>query len=202
MNWDEIRIYLPKFLSVESEKDLFEGLKDFPANFETRFYSDSYSNKGIILQGDGLRNMPVINLPDVRIEPFNCMIFSNTCDISPDNPRFFQSQIVYAPIFSLDKYLHMLFKEGNRSNQKILSHIQAIREQKVTQIFYLPPKDGNIGESIVFFDRVLNIPFRSLHLESLDERRLFSLSNLGFYIFLFKLSIHFTRIRDHIDRNN
>jgi hypothetical protein len=36
--------------------------------------------------------------------------------------------------------------------------------------------------------------------ESLKQQRIFSLSNYGFYLFLFKLSIHFTRFGEAVDR--
>ena len=38
MTFDDLKIYLPKFLSSESESALFEGLKDFPKNLDSRIY--------------------------------------------------------------------------------------------------------------------------------------------------------------------
>lgn len=201
MIWDEIKIYLPKFLSAESEKELFEGLKDFPSNYTDRFYSNPLNFDNRILQGDGMLDLPIIKLPEGKVQEAKCMIFSNTCDIDPENLRLYPSQIVYAPIFNLEKYRQMLFRKGNRTEQQISSHLDAIKEQKISQILYLPAIKGVINESIVFFDRVQNIPVRIIMHESLKKRKLFTLSNLGFYLFLVKLSIHFTRIRDNIDRN-
>ncbi|NCB47606.1 hypothetical protein EOM81_11385 [bacterium] len=57
MNFDEIRIYLPKFLSAESERELFKGLKDFPENIDDRLYTTYLTDTKIIYQGDGLNNL-------------------------------------------------------------------------------------------------------------------------------------------------
>lgn len=39
MNYDEIKIFLLKFLSAESDRELFKGLKDFPENIDERLYT-------------------------------------------------------------------------------------------------------------------------------------------------------------------
>ncbi len=136
MNLEELRIYLPKFLSAESEKELFEGLKDFPTNINSRFYASKFSQEDVIYQGDGIKNMLVINLPDTKVKTTNCMVFSNTCDIDFENLRFFTSQIVYAPIFNLEKYRQMLIVAGNKTSEQLEAHINSIKEQKITQLFY------------------------------------------------------------------
>lgn len=202
MNWEEIKVYLPKFLSAESEKELFEGLKEFPINYITRFYCKSAIYNNSLLQGDGIRDLPVVNFPDTKLENARCLILSNTCDIDPENKRFFPSQIVYAPIIDFGKYCLMLKKEGSRTDQQIESHIKSIKDQKITQILYLPEIHGILNESIVFFDRVQNISVNAIPRNTVEKRKLFSLSNIGFYLFILKLSIHFTRIRDNVDRGS
>ena len=39
-DFEEIKKYLPKYLSEESTKTLFEDLKAFPDNINNRFYSN------------------------------------------------------------------------------------------------------------------------------------------------------------------
>ena len=39
INIEDIKIYLPKYLSAESNKELFDGLKDFPENIDDRLDS-------------------------------------------------------------------------------------------------------------------------------------------------------------------
>ena len=198
MNINEVQIYLPKFLSAESTKELFEGLKDFPNNIDSRLYT-SYLQDEIIYQGDGLKNMLVINLPNVNTKNVNCMVLSNTCDIDLSNKRFFSSQIIYTPIINLEKYKTFLLLK--HENQKISEHIEEIKKQRITQIFFLP-KYGNLEESIVFLDRINNISNKHIERQDLNNNRIFSLSDYGNYLFLLKLSLHFTRIQDKVERRS
>ena len=137
MNLDEIKIYLPKFLSAESDRDLFKGLKDFPDNIDERLYTTYLHDTKIIYQGDGLNNLLVVNLPKSEIKPVPGIILSNTCDIDLQNERNFPSQIVYAPIFSLEKYRQALLNNSKKSIEQITDHINAIKKQQITPNFYL-----------------------------------------------------------------
>jgi hypothetical protein len=111
---------------------------------------------------------------------------------------------LYAPLFLLNKYRDSLFKchveTGKKDAATIENHISDIRRQAVTHIFYLPSGEGIKEESIIFFDRMNNCDNDLVDREKLSERRIFTLSNYGFYLFLFKLSVHFTRIREGVDR--
>lgn len=200
MDSDEIKLYLPKFLSSESEKQLFEGLKDFPKNIDERLYTSALKESPIIFQGDGIKDMLVINLPNTSIKEVKSIVFSNTCDIDPNNIRNFPSQIVYAPIFNLQKYKQALIEKSSKSKKEIISHIKAIKEQKITQIFYLPKINDKIEDSIIFLDRVNNCSQEFVKSKELEEDRLFTLSDYGAYLFVLKLSIHFSRIKDNVDR--
>ena len=112
---------------------------------------------------------------------------------------FYGSRLTYAPIFNINKYKNLLLEKELYNPENIENHLRAIREQRVTQIFYLP-KYGQIEDSLVFLDRVNNCPTDFLKQEEIEKRRLFSLSMYGFYLFLFKLSLHFTRVREYTDR--
>lgn len=208
---DEIRAYLPRFLSAESDKELFESLKQFPANIDCRIYTDRLLSEELLFQGDGLRDLLVINLPDRNVMPAPGMILSNTCDVDLNNQRaFFPPRLVYAPIFNLEKYRRALLEETaglaeevkKTKTQAIDSHIGCIREQKVTQVFYLPKLPGHLEESIVFLDRICNCDNAGVSRENIQAKRLFTLSDYGAYLFLIKLSIHFTRITDKVDRGS
>lgn len=146
--------------------------------------------------------MPVISLPYQRVKNVKSIIISNTCDIDKTNLRNFPTRMVYAPIFSLEKYQGFLLKMSEKTPQQIADHISSIKRQRVTQVFYLPQIEGYIEDSLVFLDRLNNCPNEGISRERLKERRLFSLSDYGSYLFLFKLSIHFTRIQDNVDRGS
>mgnify|MGYP006347031977 CR=1 FL=1 len=70
---------------------------------------------------------------------------------------------------------------------------------------YLPEDTTGIGidfDGIIFFDRVISIPLSNQRTEEFVQNRIFTLSNFGFYLFLLKISYHFTRVKERIDRNN
>ncbi len=67
-------------------------------------------------------------------------------------------------------------------------------------MLYLPI-GGSLGyEAVVFLDRINHCSNKSISRENISESRLFMLSNYGFYLFLVKLSIHFNRIQENVDR--
>lgn len=203
MNQDSIEIYLPKFLSEESYKKLLEGLENFPNNIDNRIYSDNLRDTNLLYQGDGLREMMVVNLPSTEHKKVNCIVLSNTCDIDPSNKRYHPVQISYSPIFKLNNYKEKLLLDNVDSSQGIEDHINAIKRQAVSQILFLPGIESVMEDSIVFLDRTLNYPRGLISDDEIQKNRLFVLSDYGAYgayLFILKLSIHFTRIQDNVDR--
>ncbi len=197
---EDIKLYLPKYLSADSYRELIEGLKSFPANMDSRFYTN-YLKDRIIYQGDGITSLPTINFDTMERKDCLSIVLSNTCDIDAANKRLFNSQIVYAPIIELKKYKCILEQSGI-SAEKIERHIESARVQELTQILYLPQFGESFNESIVFMDRIFNVDNRFLDRGNLNDSRVFSLSDYGAYVFLLKLSIHFTRIQDRVDRRS
>ncbi len=202
---EEVEKYLPQYLSASSTASLFSELKQFPENIDKRIYTSKLKNDPSIFQGDGLRNLLCVNLPSLDARPLMGMIFSNTCDVSIENKRLFDSRLAYAPIFNLDKYREALINKYVDSNEKTLgsieSHIEDIKKQNISQIFYLPKGGSLANDSIVFLDRINNLPSSYFDAEEIKKNRAFSLSDYGFYIFLFKLSVHFTRVRENVQRS-
>ena len=128
---------------------------------------------------------------------------SNTCDLDLNNRRdYYQSRLVYAPIFKLSKYRKLLEKKDGLFKINIEQHINSVREQKISSIFYLPKFDGAVEESIVFLDRIVNSSIDQITLQDIDEERMFTLSDFGFYVLLFKISVHFSRIRENVERRS
>ncbi len=197
--FDDIKTFLPKYLSEENHKKLFEEISNFPNNLDSRFYTSYLKEENVIFQGDGIKKLKFADLAKGQFYDSPAIILSNTCDIDPNNQRLFSANICYAPIFSLKKYQSKLLEQKIKSEQDILNHINIIRKQRITQIFYLP-QGGNLPEEcIVFLDRINHCSASSIKID-LQSQRLFTLSNYGFYIFMLKLSIHFTRIQEKVDR--
>lgn len=204
IEFEDLKKYLPQYLSEESLKVLFKELDGFPNNFDKRVYTTRLNSERNIFQGDGISELPYLHLPSPEIKPLLAMVLSNTCDLDQTNNRLAQLRMVYAPIINLNKYENILLKEhvytGKKTPESINSHISDIKNQYVSHIFFLP-KGGTLEEdSIVFLDRVNNCPSNLIDSESIISRRLFTLSDYGFYVFLFKISIHFTRIREGVPR--
>ncbi len=128
------------------------------------------------------------------------MVLSNTCDIDPSNERVFDSRMIYSPIIEISSYVSFLEKSVRKTPDYIVSHLASIRAQQMTSIFYLPSIHGQLNESIVFFDDILNLPSDHIPAGEVKSRRVFTLSDYGYYLFLFKLSFHLTRIQEKVDR--
>ena len=213
-NFEDIKLYLPKYLSESSINELIENLKNFPQNiskdsnikaFPDNISSSIYNSllwyKETIFQGDGLKDFLVVNLPEEKIGKAPCIILSNTCDTDLNNKRGFPAQICYAPIFDLEKYKQKLIETKVKTIEATEQHIQSIKNQYVTQMLYLPIGGALSYEGIVFLDRINHCDNKSILRDNITERRLFMFSNYGFYLLLIKISIHFTRMQEQQDRN-
>lgn len=199
--FEELSRYLPQYLSAESKKELFQDLKDFPTNISDRkFYTSKPLDPALVYQGDGIKDMMIINLPDQDIRPHTAMILSNTCDMDLNNQRFLENRVVYAPIVRLSNYRKMLLVHHKIDVNQINNHIDDLTKQYISHFFFLPAGLGLPYDGFVMLDRLNNCKRAHIDQEFLDKNRLFILSNYGFYILLLKISIHFTRIREKIDR--
>ncbi len=198
-SFDDIKNFLPKYLSDSDTKKLFSELKDFPKNLDSRIYSNYLLEEdNIIFQGDCIKGMSIANFKTEKFSKSPCIIFSNTCDIDLSNKRVYSSNIVYAPLFDFEKYQETL--KQKKDDEFIKNHVEDIKNQRITQILYLP-KGGKLPKDcIVFLDRIFNCDNNSVPRENISQQKLFVLSNYGFYLFLLKISIHFTRIQEKVNR--
>jgi len=197
---DDIKLYLPPYLSAEDNSRLISNIVGFPDNVGKNFFTSSLKTQKTIFQGDGVSDLLINHLPDKTIKVANCIIISNTCDIDPSNKRLFPSRICYAPIFNLVKYLDGL-KEVGLPPRRIEQHERDIKQQIITQILYLPKCAHLFEDSIVFLDRICNCSSDYIDRKNIEKLRLFTLSQFGHYVFLVKMSIHFTRIQERVNRS-
>lgn len=195
--FDEIKIQFPPYLTEESKKELFAELEDYPNNLK-RIYT-SIIEEGYVFQGDGIRNLPVIKLPDTKIENSPVLILSNTCDTEPNNKRDTPPRLIYSPIRKLSNYAKYLTSKSV-SEEKINQYFDLIRKQEITNKLYLPQGAGLDEECVVLLDFINNCDVSVLPIDKVKGNRMFSLSTYGFYILLIKISIHFTRLREGVNR--
>ncbi|MBI2926622.1 MAG: hypothetical protein HYY24_13080 [Verrucomicrobia bacterium] len=199
---EDFKTYLPKYLSAEAQRNLFAELSQFPNNIDCRLYTLRLLNEMNLFQGDGLANLWVADLPNPRIGQARVMVLSNTCDVAPDHRRFLGPRILYCPIISFPKYENLIRTHGSLpSDFNPTGHCDAIRRQHNSSMFYLPKNEKLGEEAIAMLDRINNCDAQAVDVHELVRDRLFTLSDYGFYLFLFKLSLHLTRIREGVARN-
>jgi hypothetical protein len=146
---EDIKNFLPQYLSPKTTGKLLSDLKQFPENIDKRLYGFEGKEECVVYQGDGFDNLLIINLPDLVPKTGNGMVLSNICDIDLANHRKFSSNMVYAPIINLNKYTKMIEASKTMSADALRGHIDDIRHQHITQIFYLP-QYGSFEESFLF----------------------------------------------------
>lgn len=198
---EDIKLYLPQYLSEDNLNALKQQLKAFGEGRDSgEYFTTRLKDEPFLFQGDGVRSI-MFNLPSLDLkEDVPVLLLSNTCDMDLNNKRFNTCKIMYAPILNLDKYIAKL-KNNRISNDRIQSHVNEIKNQTISQILYLPTTLLCGHDSIVMFDRAISIPLSEDNIHRMCSNRLFTLSNYGFYLLLLKLSYHFTRIQEKVDRS-
>lgn len=197
--FEDIKLYLPKYLSPDAQDELFSELKGFPENLIKGFYTEQLKREKSIFQGDGWKKFPIIKLPDPKVGEGPVIVLSNTCDISPENKRDQPPSIIYCPIIRMSLYEDLV--KRTKKSESINEHLKSVREQKISSLFYLPNIPDLGVECIALLDKINSCDSSYLLNKIDDSERLFSLNNYGFYLFLLKISIHLTRIREGIDRS-
>lgn len=192
---EDIKEHIPYYLTQEAKEGLAKALKDFPEKMN--YYTTTHQDE--LLQGDGWNNLDIINIETAERKLIKGIILSNSCDISSENTRDIPTRIVFAPIIPLSLYETLLTQSGIDQN-KVISKIDSIKLQKVTSLFYLP-RGGALGvDHIAVLDDLHTLPVQHF-CKKTDREKQFTLSQAGFYLFLFKLSIHFCRFHENVFRD-
>lgn len=183
-----IQKYLPQYLSNDAKEALKNSLDNFPNNLENMIMTEDVFNeyKSKLLQSDIVECKNIYDGRNAKV-----MIISNSCDNSSENKRNFPICVSFVVILSLEK-MERTFKKNGKDEQSINSQIDAIKKQQVTNMFYLP------DDTVALLDRTMHLDYSKFSEAMINK--IASLSNYGFYAFLFKLSYHFTRLREGTQR--
>ncbi len=192
---DSIKEQIPYYLSQEAKDNLVKALDNFPRKID--YYINKY--QGEILQGDGWNYVDIINFEDGRRRLIKAVLLSNSCDVSPENKRDLPVKLTFAPIIKLNNYQSVLIK-AKLDNQQIEAKINAIKEQKITSLIYLPKGSDLEDDYIALLDDLHTVPYTVFDSHK-DKKKLFTLSQVGFYLFNLKLSVHFCRFHEEVDRD-
>lgn len=195
---DSLQDQIPYYLTREQKDGLLKAIKDFPRNASYYLAGQSAEEyRETLLQGDGWTKLQVINFYTGEKAKIAGVVLSNTCDVSPDNQRDFPPNVVFAPLVPLAAYNEAL--NGKVDPDKVRQKIAAIKAQGVTSIFYLPAGSGLKEDYIVLLDDVHTVPAAAFT-EEAERTKLFTLDQFGFYLFVFKLSIHWCRLQECLNR--
>jgi hypothetical protein len=195
LDLEQVAVLLPHYLSAQEKGALFEELKRFPSKIA--FYDVTDRHGHDLLQGDGWRGFVAIDFDTVEKKAVSGLIISNSCDIDAANKRDLVPNILFAPIIKLARFAQAL-REGGKDDQYVENKLAAIRLQHVTSILYLPRLEGVCEESLVYLDDIQRHPLS--HFAAADRTKLFTLTQAAFYVFIIKMSIHFTRIQEGVHR--
>lgn len=194
LSLDVLEQHFPVPWSEQDRKAVREAFQSFP-KFHA-YYTTQHPDK--LLQGDGWTEFEVFNPEKMEGKRVKAIVLSNTCDVDPENKRRLPPNIVYVPLIRLSKYTDVLI-HGSVNHNEIKEHIEAIKQQAVTNILYVPSGSVLDEDHIALLDDVHSTKLeRFMH--SQDRKKVFTLSQAGFYLFLMKLSIHFCRFGEGVDR--
>jgi len=192
---------IPYYLTSEDQNALLKELEQITSNAGGEFVLSSIRDqfKNQMIQGDGWTGFEVYDFLSSTKRTVRGMVVSNSCDISTENNRDIPSRIIFAPLVKLSKYKELLSTNGI-ADDRIDSKIEAIKKQKTTNMFYLPSGNHLSDDYIVRLDDIHSLTM-SNHMNHEKREKLFTLNMPGFYMFILKLSVHFCRLHEGIQRS-
>lgn len=200
MGMEAFERHLPYYLTQSNKDALKKALNDFKLDKKVDYFLGPKHTPDYILQGDICSGLPIINYETGKKRLITGVILTNTCDISPDNKRDLPSKVTFVPIIKLNKYKEILINAGIEE-KKVEAKIDSIKAQVVTNLFYVPHiSEQDPEEGIVLLSDASTIPYEICIDKNAEFSRLKSLSNFGFYLFIFKLSLHFCRFQEEVIR--
>lgn len=197
---ESLQQQIPFYLTAEDQQVLVNELKAIAgggaADYLLSDYRDSFGE--VMLQGDGWRGFQMFLFDSGERRSVRGVVLSNSCDVDPANRRDVPARLVFAPLVKLSAYEALLFKSGIDAT-KVGDKIAAIRAQKTTNIFFLPASGPLAEDHVVRLDETHSMPVAA-HKRCSESEKLFTLSNTGFYMLVFKLSVHFCRLQEMVNR--
>ncbi|UQB80339.1 hypothetical protein KI429_05965 [Pseudomonas shirazica] len=184
--------FLPYYLTEDQKRGLAAALKDFSGR--SNIFTQGLQAE--VLQGDCWEGVPHITLSGRR-ENIQAIILSNSCDIDQANVRHTPVYVSYAPLLDLAAYERLLL--AKLPEKEVHTKIAAIKAQHITNLIYLPASVEGTVDSVVMLDMASSIPYKAFEAQA-EKRKIRSLNQLGFYLFSFKLSIHFCRMHEAVYR--
>jgi len=197
LNPEDLTTGLPAYLTAADQAAIARSLRDFAQSQRLAgFYYPTSDPEP--LQGDIWAHINVFNYVTGERKRVRALLVSNSCDITAGNERILPAKVTVATVIPMDAYKQLLLQNG-LSDQRVNDHLKQVRAQAVTNLFYLP-ECADIGrEHIALLSDLHSLPMQAMAEDS-PKLRLASLSQTAFYLLLFKLSVHFCRFLEGVDR--
>ena len=198
MSWtpEELRV----FLSETLHKDNLEPvIREIEAMQHGRgMVAPSHEEE--MLQGDVYGSVPCVTRQggQLAISPRRVMLISNSCDASPGNKRHMPLELTVAPVLKLSRYAQLLEDHGVKSDT-VSDVLRAIKHQEKTNLVYLPAGAGLEEEMVVLLEKAQSLTYDDFATDGAPQR-LAVLTQRGFWILLVKLSMHYLRPHEGVER--
>ena len=193
---DDVRKHLPRYLSEGALEALYANLCDYENSGIPQKLFTGWRD-GTVIQGDVVDDLSFVRLPDGTVFQGTGLIISNTCDFDATNTRVLPPQVQYCLVVKLSKFLRRL-RDAGLVDANVDQFLYSLKKQRLSNRLYLPTIFGD-DDGIALLDYAVFCDSTELR-DSAGKVRA-RLENYGFYVFLVKLSIHFCRVREEIDRN-
>ncbi len=182
-----------------------EKCKEYLGQVETRLGDWIYANtkSHIAYQGDVVDCLDFIYTDFDegkegvrRLKDQPCLLLSHTCDMDTED-KTREKCVSIAPVFSFKEFAEQKIPEY--SDEAWKSFLNSVKANKITDILFLPAKDEKEDDFIVFLDKIYSIHSKLLNhrMRTGKTRIKLSLSQIGYYYFLIKLTYHFARYENN-----
>ena len=186
---------IPYYLSQKAKEHLAKALDQFPRQID--YYTNLYKEE--FLQGDCWTSVDVLRFEDGAKKSIRALLLSNSCDAAPENKRDLPTKLSFASMVKLERYVDLL-KNAGLDQKQIEAKVVAIKEQRVTSLVYFPKGAALEEDYVALLDDIHTVPSQAFIARN-EKTKLFALSNVGFYLFVLKLSVHFCRLHEEVVRD-
>ena len=192
---ESIKDQIPYYLSQKAKEHLAKALDQFPRQID--YYTNLYKEE--FLQGDCWTSVDVLRFEDGAKKSIRALLLSNSCDAAPENKRDLPTKLSFASMVKLERYVDLL-KNAGLDQKQIEAKVVAIKEQRVTSLVYFPKGAALEEDYVALLDDIHTVPSQAFIARN-EKTKLFALSNVGFYLFVLKQSVHFCRLHEEVVRD-
>lgn len=194
VGFEEAQQFLPKYLSPKLREELYAEIQKLGSS--KPFYTSKYEQE--VLQGDGWDGVEVPDGVTGHVTLRRACVISNSCAIGAANERALAPTITVAPIMRLSKF-KQAFRDAGQTEEQTDKYIERVMRQDVASVFYLPTGAALPEESLVLLSHLYSYPVDRF-LGASSRKKIHTLSQRGFWLFLVKLAVNFCRAQESLDR--